>query len=330
MASKSILCPFCRGIVTTQQQSGYHRIWRVQGCLCPPYSIFRIEFERLHENPARLGGKQKRVYALLRERYHRNSHLPSPLLCVDQDPPDDFDAFTTISVDELLHTWPTTLSERVDRGLCNLINHSMGAGYTIEYDPEKWDLLADDTNVSGFVLQMMRERDWVEVTEDGEYRKTLLIRPNGWARFEELARSTRPENPVFVAMWFGGKDKRDTMSHLYERSIEPAIEAAGFRAKRSDTDEHNEPIMDRIIEDIRKCPFLVAELSDDNNGVYYEAGFARGLGKEVIHCSRENHRPHFDVSGINLVKWKDDEHLQRRLRDRILGVMGSGPFEEKA
>jgi hypothetical protein len=94
---------------------------------------------------------------------------------------------------------------------------------------------------------------------------------------------------------------------------------------RADTDEHNAPIMDRIVEDIRKAPFVVAELTDNNQGVYYEAGFAKGRGTEVIYCCPEGTKPHFDVTGINQVRWKDEADLRQKLEGRILGTMSRGP-----
>ena len=40
--------------------------------------------------------------------------------------------------------------------------------------------------------------------------------------------------------------------------------------------------VDAVIEhEIRACRFLIADLSDDNAGAYWEAGFAEGLGKPV-------------------------------------------------
>ena len=117
------------------------------------------------------------------------------------------------------------------------------------------------------------------------------------------------------------------MSDLCETCIAPAVEEAGYKVKRADTDEHNDPIMDRVLADVRRAPFVIAELTENNAGVYYEAGFARGLETPVIYCVPGGCRPHFDVSGINQVRWTDQQELRVRLRDRILGTIGRGPFE---
>jgi nucleoside 2-deoxyribosyltransferase len=54
---------------------------------------------------------------------------------------------------------------------------------------------------------------------------------------------------------------------------------------------------------------VVADLSNQNNGAYWEAGFAEGLGKPVIYICRaadeygEEIATHFDASHRHTVKW---------------------------
>ena len=100
---------------------------------------------------------------------------------------------------------------------------------------------------------------------------------------------------------------------------------------RADSVEHNDSIIDRVIDDIRLAPFVVAELTNNNPGVYFEAGFARGRGIEVIYCipetGRPEDKPHFDVSGINHVRWKDTDELRKKLENRILSAIGRGPHK---
>ena len=62
-------------------------------------------------------------------------------------------------------------------------------------------------------------------------------------------------------------------------------------------------------------------------GVYFEAGFASGLGIPVIytcHAQAMAHR-HFDTWSINHLVWKDVDDLARSLQARIEGQFGRGP-----
>ncbi len=95
---------------------------------------------------------------------------------------------------------------------------------------------------------------------------------------------------------------------------------------RIDNKEHTNKICDEIIAEIRRSRFVVAEFTGQRNGVYYEAGFAAGLGIPVICTCREDNIAdlHFDIRQYNCIDWKTPEELFERLRNRILAVIGEG------
>jgi nucleoside 2-deoxyribosyltransferase len=71
-------------------------------------------------------------------------------------------------------------------------------------------------------------------------------------------------------------------------------------------------IIDNIMrEQIRDAAFLVADLTHDNYGAYWEAGYAEGLGKPVIYlCEKSKFKaapPHFDTNHCTTVLWQSDE-----------------------
>ena len=65
-----------------------------------------------------------------------------------------------------------------------------------------------------------------------------------------------------------------------------------------------------------------------NNGVYFEAGVAVGLGIPLIPTCRADYldKLHFDIKHINTLKWETPEQLARDLAKRIAGVIGDGPL----
>jgi nucleoside 2-deoxyribosyltransferase len=88
---------------------------------------------------------------------------------------------------------------------------------------------------------------------------------------------------------------------------------------RIDQKEHNNQITDEMMAEIREAEFVIADFSGNSSGVYYEAGFARGLGRPVIYCCRESDFGdlHFDTQLINHIKWSDADDLRRKLANRI-------------
>ncbi len=132
----------------------------------------------------------------------------------------------------------------------------------------------------------------------------------------------------FVAMWFD-----PSMDKVYEDGIKPAIEAAGYEARRIDRKEFVGGVFDEIMAEIRKSRFVVADFttspeSGARGGVYLEAGFALGLGIPVVHTCREDCKAavHFDTSHLNHLFWENPEDLRTSLKSRIEAVLGHGPF----
>jgi hypothetical protein len=81
----------------------------------------------------------------------------------------------------------------------------------------------------------------------------------------------------------------DDLDEAYFSGIKPAIEQdCGMEAVRMKELHHNLDICDRLLSEIRQAQFVIAEFTGHRNGVYYEAGFARALGREVINCCRED------------------------------------------
>ena len=153
---------------------------------------------------------------------------------------------------------------------------------------------------------------------------SIKIAPLGWARLEELKKVNADSSQGFVAMWFN-----DEMQNVYDNFISPAISEAGYKPHKVDQREHNDKIDDEIIAQIRRSRFIIADFTGQRGGVYYEAGFARGLGLEVIWTCRDDDidNLHFDIRQYNCIVWNNNDlnDFSRRLTNRIESVLGHGP-----
>lgn len=114
-------------------------------------------------------------------------------------------------------------------------------------------------------------------------------------------------------------DETRDISQIFSESIKES----GYTPMRIDQKEHNNQIVPEILHEISKSKFLVIDLTYPNYGAYYEAGYALGLGKEVIACCRKKEfddpkkKPHFDLYQKNMVVWTDLDDLKQRLIRRI-------------
>ena len=146
-----------------------------------------------------------------------------------------------------------------------------------------------------------------------EYVSKLItgLREAGLGSCLELENEKKQK--AFIAMSFAsGMNKA-------RRRIEKAISDCGYEPTVIDVKEHNNQIVPEIYREIEASAFVVADLTGQRGGVYYEAGYAVAKGKELILCCRkdESDKVHFDVAQINTIFWDDEEELFERLKKRI-------------
>ena len=148
----------------------------------------------------------------------------------------------------------------------------------------------------------------------------------GYERLEEIKKPVQDSTKVFVAMWFD-----PSMDEVWNKGINPAITKARYEPIRIDQKEHTNKIDDEIIAEIRRARFVVADFTHGEGGarggVYYEAGFAHGLGIDVIFTCREDQIDdlHFDTRQFNHITWNTPEELKKKLTQRISAVFGDAP-----
>ena len=65
--------------------------------------------------------------------------------------------------------------------------------------------------------------------------------------------------------------------------------------------------MFEIIARIKESRFVVADVTQHRNGVYFEGGYAMGMGLPVIWmCHQDDlQKMHFDTSHLNHIVWSD-------------------------
>lgn len=165
------------------------------------------------------------------------------------------------------------------------------------------------------ILEYLKERKLIRWGENnGIYRCLLTI--EGWERYEQIKNEATNTNSkqAFVAMSFD-----ESLKNVYDDAIKPAAENCGFDAVRVDSREYNEKICDRIIGEINKSRFVIADFTQNKHGVYFEAGYALGLKIPVIWtCSKsEVNDLHFDTRQYNHISWENNNDLKDKLINRI-------------
>ena len=76
-------------------------------------------------------------------------------------------------------------------------------------------------------------------------------------------------------------------------------------------------ITDQIVQMIQSARLVVADLTHERPNVYFELGYARGLGKTIITIAREGTNLHFDVKDWTCIFYNDSRVLERELKRRF-------------
>lgn len=183
---------------------------------------------------------------------------------------------------------------------------------------------AQNENEFKYYLKSLMDRGLLEIANAGkgslfDALYPMVITAEGWEHLEKDDSNLASKTQAFVAMSFD----KDLFS-AYKNAIEPAIEATGYRPYRVDSAPYLDRIDAKIIAEIRNSRFIVADVTQQKSGVYYEAGFAYGLGLPVIWCVRHDDlkNVHFDTRQYNHIVWESEPELREKLEDFILATIG--------
>lgn len=205
------------------------------------------------------------------------------------------------------------------------------------------------------ILHLLLKEELISAPDAVNPQSNLNITAKGYQKIREINKPNLDSRLCFVAMWFS-----PAMNDVFDKAIKPAIEfieqgetIPRYKAVKIDNVEHTNDINDEIIAQIRRSRFVVCDLTGYRGGVYFEAGFAYGLGLEVIYTCRKDWTKedvlsdgvgnqvktlfdgagkeiavkkegvHFDLDHRNRIEWEPDklEDFKTKLANRIKAVI---------
>lgn len=266
-------------------------------------------------------GDRAKVSAFLRERSLQGEQ---PIILLTEIPPGAQSEKPIITIAEIIkERFPSLISDRLDRLLKNIHRSSKFPGERLRFHiaMDKPVFFAENDEAMLFLAKTLAQKGLVSLSGTSNTVDVTLTEA-GWNRIAELeiGKSRANSNQVFVAMCFD-----TSLTNAWEHGFAKACNAAGYKALRVDLKEHNEKICDAIVAEIRRSRFVVADFTGHRGGVYFEAGFALGLGIPVIWTCRKDELPrtHFDTRQYNHIDWENEEDLFVRLKNRIEATIPS-------
>ena len=232
---------------------------------------------------------------------------------------------------EIVEAWyPRSFSEKIDLILLYLHKHAPHIGQTIQFSAQKlysflfidrYDLAngqyaprEDDTieDEAKFIIKCLIQQGLI--VDGGKLpfaaAQRFTLTPCGYARIDELQRYTGNGKNVLVAMSFNNTEK-------LREAIRKGIHSSGYIAIFIDEVQHNELITPELLKHIKDSKFVVVDLTHQNNGAYFEEGYAMGLGKPVIQLCKQGVKLHFDIAQKNTIMWAAEDDIPELLQKRI-------------
>jgi len=234
--------------------------------------------------------------------------------------------YPQISAGELLDEFPKKASDFLNRTLLNLSKIPERPFEVIKLNMEiegnRLHLFTQDKQGCYAFLRELSDQGFIRFNEvaAGPQLDVFFLTTKFWEIVENLQKTEVDNMRVFVAMWF-----YESMNDYYKNGIKKAIEEAGYLPVRIDLQDFNEKICDEIIAEIRRTKFMIADFSGMRSGVFFEAGYAKGLGIEVIFTVRqedkEKLKEHFDTRQYNHIVYDSPEDLRKKMYNRICATI---------
>ena len=167
-------------------------------------------------------------------------------------------------------------------------------------DEVKWiaDYLKDEKYIKHMGFQVT-QYDGKRYPPKDQLKVVMTFK--GWDRYYELSKPKFASKLCFIAMQYNDAQ----LERFYSEQIVKTVKETGFEIKLLREILKAGSIDDQLCVQIRRAKFLLVDLTHDNEGAYWEAGFAEGLGKPVIYlCEKEkfdNLKTHFDTNHLTTV-----------------------------
>ena len=197
------------------------------------------------------------------------------------------------------------IGDKVSRSGKPIERYNAGSEFSVQLINE---LEKDNIIKTENVLNVATGARNLTATDRGKIFVRVNLTLKGWKRYKKEKRGEFAGNYGFIAMQFNDSE----LDFFIDKIVKPTVkEETGYDLVDM-RDVAQAGVIDNIMRvQIRDAAFVIADLTHDNHGAYWEAGYAEGLGKPVVYiCEKtkfEKEKSHFDTNHCTTVPWSRDE-----------------------
>ncbi|MDP2982078.1 MAG: hypothetical protein Q8O92_01960 [Candidatus Latescibacter sp.] len=298
-------CVFCEQTIEKISHNG------IYNCSCQNCGKYNISLEASQDLPS-----YNSTYGEIERKYKGKNHLFSGYIREMNELNRPIGLITNKNYESMLSSpmIPKTTMEKLDKLLLHIYRKTEHLYKKLDiYDNIPAIAYAKNSEELIQMLRALRDLNYLILSRSSNSNLVSLT-IDGIQRAENLQKEVVNSTQCFVAMCFSPE-----MLEIYNKYIMKAVEETDYKPLNISQKEHNDNICDQIIAEIRKSKFLIADFTGNRGGVYFEAGFALGLGLPVIYtCKKADLEVvHFDVNHYNIIVWETGDELYERLKYRI-------------
>ncbi len=298
-------CPFC-GTDATEIKNPETLENTYSGCLCGKFIISRDALDDYGEyNKILKNDEDKKLFS----GYLRNNQpITITSKFIREELPGILDYCQTIPLSEKISKIKSYIHQKTP---------SIGEPVQIEYRNLYTLFYLKNSNELNNLLGYLSKINILEISSSAsESSINVTLTVEGFAEIESTLENYSQSKKVFIACKFDTDYQEDLV-----KTIKAACLSCGFEASLVSDERHNKDISHKIISDIKQSKFVIADFTDENNGVYFEAGYAMGESKEIIRLINKEQfkKLHFDTRQFHHIPWEKDkwEELKEDLIDQI-------------
>lgn len=284
-------CPLCAYDLEREP----HDVFETDGKVfsCPNCGCFELDFVALTNLPSVVEKGEKSLAILSHSVRRMNARTNCPKLSWEL-------------IESILATTDLpSATEQVENLLVSLADSS-SFGDLVQFVPQTHTAVIGATGSEGLVAaaKALLDRGLArgDIVSGGGFIGQLTL--DGWQAIEQLKQGRSDSRKAFMAMAYGDPG----LDAVFAECFKPAVAATGFMLRRLDDAPPAGIIDDRLRVEIRTSRFLLVDLTDENRGAYWEAGFAEGVGRPVIYTCEDAYfskqGTHFDTNHHHTIRWK--------------------------
>ena len=294
--SKCILCD--ANAVTSRQDNASRTIYNCTYC-----GVFVISDPV--EGEVRQSKWKISAFLVNRHLHGRNDIVLISLESVARDK-----GYVHMSVDQILKTFPSTMTGRLDIALQNLVHKSEypGAEVKIESLSQGSIFCLEQVNFESmsFVISSLEKKGLISVSYYGSafFPCTITVSVDGWDRAASLETDATHRTNALIAI-----SGEHGYSEEYVQAVKTACIIGGHPVAEYPCYDSDAKIGHQLIAAVRESRFIVCDLSSPDPNTYFIAGMAKALDKAIILTCKYDVRKKLstDTEHLNVLYWKDTQ-----------------------